>query len=204
VNLLRALGVGRGDVVALAGAGGKTTLAMALAREAEAAGLRVVRAATVGRGIPVVAQADIVALRESADVVIVESDGARGRLLKTAGDHEPLVPAETTLLVVCASLECLDRPLDVSTVHRCERVIEVSGREPGSPIDALVIARALAAGYPGRRPAAARLLAFLNAMEATAPRRAADVIAAALVPPFDAVLGGSAREGRAELLSHGV
>jgi probable selenium-dependent hydroxylase accessory protein YqeC len=50
VSLLAALRLGRGDVVALAGAGGKTTLAYALCAEARAAGLRVLVTTTTHMG----------------------------------------------------------------------------------------------------------------------------------------------------------
>ena len=48
--LLHALGLGRADVVAVAGAGGKTTLVYRLAREARDAGLRVLVTSTTHMG----------------------------------------------------------------------------------------------------------------------------------------------------------
>jgi len=49
--LVQALGLGRGDVVAVAGAGGKTTLVYRLAAEARAAGLRVLVTSTTHMGM---------------------------------------------------------------------------------------------------------------------------------------------------------
>ena len=49
-SLLQALGLGRGDVVAVAGAGGKTTLVYRLAAEAREAGLRVIVTSTTHMG----------------------------------------------------------------------------------------------------------------------------------------------------------
>jgi len=49
-SLLQALGLGRGDVVAVAGAGGKTTLVYRLAAEAREAGLRVLVTTTTHMG----------------------------------------------------------------------------------------------------------------------------------------------------------
>lgn len=51
-GLREALGCGRGDVVAIVGAGGKTTLAYALCAEAGAAGLRAIVTATTHMGEP--------------------------------------------------------------------------------------------------------------------------------------------------------
>jgi probable selenium-dependent hydroxylase accessory protein YqeC len=64
--LLQALGLGRGDVVAVAGAGGKTTLVYRLAGEARAAGLRVLVTTTTHMGtLPA----------ETTGPVLMEEDG---------------------------------------------------------------------------------------------------------------------------------
>jgi probable selenium-dependent hydroxylase accessory protein YqeC len=76
-GLLDPLGVGRGDVVAVAGAGGKTTLVYQLAAEAHALGLRVLVTTTTHMGG--LAGADI-------GPVLVEADDPepRGRALADA------------------------------------------------------------------------------------------------------------------------
>src|SRR5204863_937808 len=63
--ILAALGISRGDVVAVAGAGGKTTLVYRLAAEARASGLRVLGTTTTHMGTldeavtgPVLVEAD--------------------------------------------------------------------------------------------------------------------------------------------------
>ena len=226
-------------MVAVAGAGGKTTLLRALAADGRATGLRVLVTGTTHTGPdsvgPLVLEAEaedlaaavrraldregaatvlgrrvredkvqglapeqVERLRGLADLVLVESDGARRRLLKTPAEHEPVVPASATALVVVASLEALGRPLDATTVHRLERVLEAAARPEGSAIDAFVVGRALVSGYPAHRAPGARLLAFLNAAESEAARAAAVAIAGGLVPPYDAVVAGSARNGTAE------
>ena len=48
-------------------------------------------------------------LARQADLVLVEADGARGRSLKVPAEHEPVVPAATTLLIVVAALDVLGR-----------------------------------------------------------------------------------------------
>lgn len=198
MSLLQALGLGRGDVVAIAGAGGKSTLATRLVSEGESAGLRVAHAASALRGIEPASAARIAELRAGADLLLVECDGARGRLLKTPAAHEPAVPEGASVLVVVASLQALGHPLDDGSAHRVERIVAASGRPPGSPIDAQVIARALLTGYPSRCPRGARLLAFLNAAESEAARAGAVAVASGLVPPYDAVYLGSARDAVAE------
>src|SRR5262245_57009270 len=173
-GLLEILGVGRGDLVAVAGAGGKTTLVYRLAREAREAGLRVVVSTTTHMGtlpeettgaVFLAADGDpgpalddalrrekratvlgprvredkleglpperVDALRDRADLVLVEADGARGRSLKVPAPHEPVVPGRTSLLVVVAALDVLGAPLDEEKVHRLDRVLEATGRRAG-------------------------------------------------------------------------
>jgi len=197
VNLLPVLGVGRGDVVAVAGAGGKSSLVSALAREARDAGLRVAEAATAQRALAPLEPERIAALRAHHDLVLVECDGARGRWLKTPAAHEPVVPPCASMLLVVASLEAFGRPLLAEVVHRHERVAAASSRESGSTIDAWVITRALGSGYPDRRPTGARLVAFLNATESAEAWARAVGVASGLVPPYGAVFAGSARQGKA-------
>jgi probable selenium-dependent hydroxylase accessory protein YqeC len=73
--ILRALGIQRGDIVAVAGAGGKTTLAYRLAREARSCGLTVLVTTTTHMGT----------LDEAVTgPVIVESDGDPAPALQAA------------------------------------------------------------------------------------------------------------------------
>lgn len=74
-GLLSALGVGKGDVVSLAGAGGKTTLAYRLAAEARDAGLRVLVTTTTHMGtLP----------EATTGPVFIEADGDPGPALDRA------------------------------------------------------------------------------------------------------------------------
>jgi probable selenium-dependent hydroxylase accessory protein YqeC len=137
------------------------------------------------------------ALARRADLVLVEADGARGRSLKLPSHHEPVLPSATTLLVALAGLDALGAPLDSERVHRLEQVLEATGREPGSAIDAELIQAALSAprGYLAHRPAAGRAAVFLNKYENAAARSAAAALGPRLVPPWDRVVAGSAAQG---------
>jgi probable selenium-dependent hydroxylase accessory protein YqeC len=227
-------------VVAVAGAGGKTTLVYRLAEEARRCGLRVLVTTTTHMGTlpeattgPVFVEADgdptaalaralrevgqatllgrrvrpdklegvsperIDALAAHADLVLVEADGARGRSLKVPAPHEPVVPSRTTLLVVVAALDVIGQPLDEERVHRLDLVAQATGLAPGAPVDAAAVAAALRhePGYPSRTPAGARRGVFLNKVEDPAARDRARQIAAAVMPPYDLVAAGSARQG---------
>lgn len=245
-GLLGPLRIGPGDVVAVAGAGGKTTLIYRLAAEARAAGLRVLVTTTTHMGTlpeattgPVFVEADgdpqpalaqalataglatllgrrvrpdklegvtpqrVDRLAGSAQLVLVEADGARGRSLKSPAAHEPVVPGSTTLLLVLAALDVLGQPMAEPHVHRIERVAAASGRATGSIVDEDVVVAALRdpGGYLSRRPERARSGVFLNKAEDERSRGAAERIARRLMPPYGFVAFGSARAGWAQALS---
>lgn len=169
--------------VALIGAGGKTTLLYALARELVRAGLTVITSTTthifpptpaesplylltptpaalqealsqhkhvtvaektvtkpwpnraqerarLGRkqntsqiklaGFSAEAPASIASLRNAADVLLVEADGAAMRPLKAPAEHEPAVPPCTDMCIALCGLGGVGHPLQDS-VHRPER-----------------------------------------------------------------------------------
>jgi len=244
-GLLGPLRVSRGDVVAVAGAGGKTTLLYRMAAEARASGLRVLVTTTTHMATlpeattgPVFVEADgdpqagienalsrgglatllgrrvradklegvrperVDELAGRVDLVLVEADGARGRSLKTPAEHEPVVPASTTLLLVVAALDVLGEPLDDAHVHRVDRVAAAAGRAPGSMVDEEVVVATLCdpSGYPSRVPRGSRAAVFLNKAEGEAALDAAARIARRLVPPYQFVAAGSARAGSARAM----
>jgi probable selenium-dependent hydroxylase accessory protein YqeC len=137
------------------------------------------------------------ALAGRADLILVEADGARGRSLKLPASHEPVLPSATTLLVVLAGLDVLGRPLDAERVHRLEQVIEVCRRPAGTAIDSELLQAALAApgGYLAHRSSSRRTAVLLNKAETESARAAARALGPRLVPPWDRVVAGSARDG---------
>ncbi len=56
-------------------------------------------------------------LAKIADYVLVEADGAKGLPLKAPAEHEPVIPAETSLVVAVAGLDGLGKPIG-ETVFR--------------------------------------------------------------------------------------
>ena len=74
------------------------------------------------------------------DILLMKADGARARLFKAPGDHEPVVPAGTTRGVVVASLKSVGILLNDRQVHRPERVGRLTGLEQGEPVTPEVIA----------------------------------------------------------------
>ncbi len=170
---------GPGDIVAIVGAGGKTTTMFALANALAERGLRVVTTKSTNihrpslarsprllisppdrwqtdlppaldahpvitvvtaaptprryNGIPPDLAPDL--LRASgADVLIVEADGARRRLLKAPAAHEPAMPSGATVVMPVACLAAVGRPLAERHVHRPELAAEILDIDPGADL----------------------------------------------------------------------
>ncbi|HEY7347833.1 MAG TPA: selenium cofactor biosynthesis protein YqeC [Ktedonobacterales bacterium] len=183
-----------GMIVALIGAGGKTTTMFRLAAEQAARGLRVItttttyifppgaeqtgtlvletdRAALLAgvaaalarqlhitaataatpegklRGVPPEWVADLLSLPK-VDFVLVEADGAKGRMLKAPAEHEPAIPSTVHLVLLLASAEALGMPLSDAIAHRLDRVEAITSLKAGEILTPQALAR-LAAHQEG-------------------------------------------------------
>lgn len=85
------------------------------------------------RGIPPGWADDLHAL-PGVGVVLVEADGAKGRLIKAPADHEPIIPASTDLVLLLMSAEALGQRLSAEIAHRPEQITAVTGLAPGKII----------------------------------------------------------------------
>jgi molybdenum cofactor cytidylyltransferase len=176
-----------GMIVALVGAGGKTTTMFRLAAEQAALGRRVITTTTTHifppgpeqtgelvlaadhakllegaaaalarhahitvargvtpegklRGVPPEQVAELVHLT-GAGIVLVEADGAKGRMLKAPAEHEPALPPGMSLVLLLASAGALGQPLSDSTAHRVERVEAVTDLKAGETLTPQALAR---------------------------------------------------------------
>jgi probable selenium-dependent hydroxylase accessory protein YqeC len=160
-GLLRALGIGRGDVVSVVGAGGKTTLVYRLAAEARSAGLRVLVTTTTHMGTldeattgPVLVEAESAIEDDLARALVTEGRatvlGRRVRRDKLEG----LAPERVDALSAAADLVLVEadgargRSLKVPAPH--EPVIPASTTQVivmaaldilGRPLDAANVHR---------------------------------------------------------------
>ena len=168
--LSAALGLEDARLISLSGAGGKTTLMFALAREFVARGERVLATTTTkiaraeaagaergeraamllfsgvtadGRKLTGIAPALVDALGRSGefDRILVEADGSARRPLKAAAPHEPVIPSTTDALIAVAGLNGLGLALLEANVLRAEIWAQLSGTRLGSPVTAESIAR---------------------------------------------------------------
>lgn len=238
MKLREAFRVARGDVIALTGAGGKTSTLMALAHELADEGWRVLTTTTTRiaedelRRMPHVlkpevgAQAISEALAQhrftfiysatrggkvyglesvgwlldsvDADALIVEADGARRLPFKAPYAHEPVIPAETSLVVPVASIAALGQPLDDEHIYNAQAMIDKFGFYPGAAVKSPWIAQVLRDDDMGLKgaPARARVIAWLNGTPRTGYLRARARLIAKLIlksPRVYAAAFGSTR-----------
>ena len=101
-----------------------------------------------------------------------EADGSRMRPFKAPADYEPVIPADTTLVVPVVGADVFGKSLDADHVHRPELVSALSGAPPGTPITPAIVARVLAHPQGGRKgvPAGARVVVLINKVEALPDR----------------------------------
>ncbi|OGA61561.1 MAG: hypothetical protein A3G81_06895 [Betaproteobacteria bacterium RIFCSPLOWO2_12_FULL_65_14] len=202
--LIEALGLERARLVALCGAGGKTSLMLALAREMAATGERVLVTTTTkiaaaevegplppgvsvshrgksasGRKLMGHPPEAVDAFKAQFDRVLVEADGSRQRPLKAPAAHEPVIPSTSDAVVVVAGMSGLGLPLSEETVFRADIWAALSGTPLGAPVDAESFARVALheAGLAKGCRGCSRTALFLNQVHTPDTRIAATAIA---------------------------
>jgi probable selenium-dependent hydroxylase accessory protein YqeC len=132
-----------------------------------------------------------------------EADGSRMRPFKAPADYEPVIPAETTLVVPVVGADVFGKPLDADHVHRPELVSVLSGAPPGTPITPAIVAQVLAHPQGGRKgvPAGARVIVVINKVESLPDRAPARETAERLLrePAIHSVVLASLRATEAVL-----
>jgi len=110
----------------------------------------------------------------SEAVVIVEADGAKGKLLKAPSPHEPVVPTSTSIHVAMAHADALGKPIREEFVHRPEEVARLLGCPVGSTLDEAAIASILLHPEGGMKakPPLARFVPVVNGREEASPQKA--------------------------------
>lgn len=136
------------------------------------------------------------------DLLLMKADGARARLFKAPGDHEPVVPPGTTRGVVVASLNSVGIRLNDRQVHRPERVGRLTGLGAGEPVTPEVIAGVVSHPEAYRRAfsKAVPLALYLSCAGDDESRALADRIVAA-VPDrvFEGIYCGELFRSKAEV-----
>jgi molybdenum cofactor cytidylyltransferase len=130
--------------------------------------------------------------------VINEADGSRTLPFKAPAAHEPVIPAETTLVLPMVGADIFGKPLTEDRVHRPELVATLSGAALGSAITPEVVARVLAHPEGGSKgaPPGARVCVLINKVASLSDRAPARETAERLLrePGIEAVLLTSVRD----------
>jgi molybdenum cofactor cytidylyltransferase len=182
--LADALDLGERELVAFVGAGGKTTLLRALGFALVRRGRRVLLTTTTRVGAAQMADWPLFwAAREengkvvgpapdavdaayasgSQDLILVEADGAKGRMVKAPADYEPVVPSRSTLVVAVFPEAALGKAID-RIAHRPERVATVLRCGIGAHMTPVRAARLIGSreGYRKAVPSGARFVVVIR------------------------------------------
>jgi molybdenum cofactor cytidylyltransferase len=97
-------------------------------------------------------------------IVLNEADGSRMRPFKAPAEHEPVIPAATTLVVPVVGADVFGAPLGPERVHRPERVAALAGSALGDPVTPELVARVLTHPEGGLKhvPPGARVIPLIN------------------------------------------
>ena len=84
----------------------------------------------------------------SADYILVEADGAKGRSLKAPSEFEPVIPTASTVVVIVAGIDAIGRSI-ATACHRPERVAAILERPLTYHLGARDVARVLTSAAGG-------------------------------------------------------
>ena len=135
-------------------------------------------------------------LNPDVSSIVIEADGAAGRPLKAPREGEPVVPAETTLLIPMVGIDALGKPLQEDYVFRSRIASEILGQPEGTVITEGMIATLVVASLQNM-PENARVVPFLNKVDlpdgVEKGRTLARIIMEAVSPRIEKVVLGHAR-----------
>ena len=97
------------------------------------------------------------------DFVLVEADGASGRSIKAPAGHEPVIPGQSTVVVVVVGVDAMGNTI-TSAAHRPERVAQLLDKPLShqlTPADVAVILTSASGGLKDV-PARARVVIALS------------------------------------------
>jgi len=116
------------------------------------------------------------------DLVLVEADGSRMKPIKAPADHEPVIPAETTLVVPVVGIDALDGPILLAwAVWQVVggRMVNSQRSMVNGQLTAVGVARLLVHSQGGLKgaPEGARIVPLINKVETAVQFAAAREIA---------------------------
>ncbi len=79
-------------------------------------------------------------LKNRFDCILIESDGAAGKSIKTPSKHEPVIWPETSILIGVTGFSAFEKPIDFDIVHRPGCFAAFANKQVGEKTDHSVIA----------------------------------------------------------------
>ena len=124
----------------------------------------------------------------TTDHVVVEADGARSMSIKSPAEHEPVIPANSTLVIVVAAIDAVGRPIR-EVAHRPERVAALAGAAEDDVLTVPALASVLLHPEGGLKgiPESARVAVVVTRVTADSEQPAADLTGLLLAHPRVAV-----------------
>jgi probable selenium-dependent hydroxylase accessory protein YqeC len=115
----------------------------------------------------------------NADYIVVEADGSKGRPLKAPADHEPVVPAASTTVVILVGIDAVGRPL-AQVTHRAKVGQEFLGTGPDHILTAAECAAVVLhpAGALRVRPPSSRVIVAVTKVTPESEKKASELTAA--------------------------
>jgi len=120
----------------------------------------------------------------TTDHVVVEADGARSLSIKSPAEHEPVIPANSTLVIVVAAIDAVGRPIR-EVAHRPERVAALAGAAEDDVLTVPALASVLLHPEGGLKgiPESARVAVVVTRVTADSEQPAADLTGLLLAHP---------------------
>lgn len=87
------------------------------------------------------AEINALAEKNSVDVILTESDGARGFGIKAPGEHEPCIPEYSDCVIAVTDGQLLGAAVGPDNVHRWSHFSAVTGLNSGDTLDLSAISR---------------------------------------------------------------
>jgi len=128
-------------------------------------------------------------MKSGADVMIVEADGARHRMIKAPAEHEPVVPPQTNVALLMMNAEAINQPLSAELAHRSERVAAVVGISQGEMLTPDRVARLMTSEQGGMKGVPERAEVYVLITHVTAEQENAVQELASLVRRSSRVAG---------------
>jgi molybdenum cofactor cytidylyltransferase len=122
--------------------------------------------------------------------LLIEADGARLLPLKAPAEHEPVIPAFISTVIVCAGMEGLGKPFTGEWVHRPEQFARLSALGVGELITPEALSRVLMHPLGGLKniPPEARRILLLTQADSDDKQAQAHAIAMQVQQAFHSVV----------------